>query len=357
MDCSRPTLYQDQNGIILDFGFNYPAPLPLGDPWIRGVKALSAPIESSVDANQIEAIFNQLEEDNKNASNINPQELQEELKKRVHVPKKFYGLKSQFLAFLKEEKTTHPESKSLYEQYDAYLFNKYRTSLDDVPISRYENFGKIIEELELAKHSEAVTRDLFFRGLVKAYLKFFEAFSIDPADAFQKRRQEEPEKIGVFAKQHFAKLEVVEQAQFLQIYAKTFLIIKKDLEISDWKPTDPITVLIRELNKRGPLCTGSNFGRLCYPTDPIPLKRPIVDRTILHWKKTETQQRTYHAKLVIGATIEGGQQRVYYLDPHIGNDQIYVTSYSKFCDHTLDLDGIRRKTSPKGKWFAVSGKT
>lgn len=322
---------------------------------MRGIKVLSSPSGESSGRCQVEAIFSQLAEDNKNASNINPRERQEELKKRAHIPEEFYGLKSQYLSFLKEEKATHPESKGLYELYNAYLVDNYKTYLDDIPISRYATFGQIIEDLRSAKHSEAVTRDLFFRGLVKAYLKFFDAFSIDPADAFQKRRQEEPERIGVFAKQHFAKLEVIEQAQFLQLFARRFSITKRNLEISDWSPTDPITVLVSELRKRGPLCTGSNFGRLCYPTDPTPLKRPIIDRKILHWKKTETQQRTYHTKLVIGATIEGGQQRVYYLDPHIGNDQIYVTSYSKFCDHTLDLDGIRRKTSPKGKWFAVSG--
>ena len=140
------------------------------------------------------------------------------------------------------------------------------------------------------------------------------------------------------------------------------------LRKSSWKPSHPITRLIRELKSYRWIMLHGRFGKHFYQQAPKSKLNQILGRTIWYWEKDSPQKEagflTIHSVVVIGASkgkAKGGGV-VYFVDPQDGShperleqQKIYEISYQNLIDHVSDLFGERY--NPKDHVRSIYGVT
>lgn len=374
MTVTTQFLYRESNGILLNFQGGKLDPkcsygneecekkityksFEGGDPWFRGINFLRLHIGKNhppklAQERKIEQIFKQLKRDNISA--LNKEYIDISSIKIPKPPEFFYHFdRINILCFHKDYDKQETLS-FIVEQIDQGM-HLIRGEIDGFLASEHLNFGEYQEEKIKKNLIDQSKTNAKISAINDCYLKFFANFSIEPSQLFAEQLRRDPDIALAFdGKSCYDKLSVEQKCSFLQTAARKISIDKFDLKVSKWKPTDEIAVLIEELALHGPLCIGASYGRYSYAAkEPYKLEKPFGGRIISYYKSSERilNARLFHAKLLIGALMDGKNGHVYYIDPleAINPDQeqsIYATSYKSMTEGILDLEGVLRKVSP-----------
>ncbi len=139
------------------------------------------------------------------------------------------------------------------------------------------------------------------------------------------------------------------------------------LKSSTWHPGHPLSSLIQEIDRNGPLLVYGEFGKEYYEEVAFQLSEKvkatvrgeIQERSLWGWKPGAKRkpQSCGHAIVIVGARNEKvgakGIEHIYFIDPADSSDpkipelqKIYVMSLKRLREGILNLDG-KRSLDPK----------
>jgi hypothetical protein len=233
-----------------------------------------------------------------------------------------------------------------------YLIDHERTQqriLERFLKSDYPTLGDFMVEVNRLTKLDQLQREAVMDVCNKSMYDLLKEFNQNPALRFEHYTMKDHQVVGNFSSQSWSQLSITEKYTCLQIHLRRLSIDKFDLKVSEWKPTDPISSLIKEIQIHGPLVVCGELGCGAYKNPPLKLEE-IKGRAIYYWEVTNPRNKeAFNSVVIIGAReIPQLGGFVYFLDPRDSTPTIYVVPYSEIGSHILDLDGVFRSISPVG---------
>ncbi len=211
--------------------------------------------------------------------------------------------------------------------------------------SAYQTFG----EFYLNDQKERLILEGTAKATNELMVDLFKKFHIDPEELYKKSQRKDPLwQPGIPWKD----LTIQSKHPILRVLMRQLAIEKYGLKKSSWKPTKKISVLIQELQQKGPLLVTGHLGKHSYKNSAVKLKTEIEGQPLYGWKKNAPKTELLFGAILIVGAKKGNAEHVYYKDPFDLN-KTYIISYNSLTERIADLAGIIRQEQPYEIGYAV----